>query len=161
MEYRIQPIGVIKTPYKKLEGMPIQPTGAKDVKGIVLVNEEFEDGLKDVEGFSHLILLYLFHKSKGYSLEVKPFLDDNIKGLFSTRAPRRPNPIGLSVVKLIKRNHNILDIQGIDVIDGTPLIDIKPYVPGFDAKAPVKTGWLEKNQEKANSVRSDRRFIQC
>ncbi|MCP4024183.1 MAG: tRNA (N6-threonylcarbamoyladenosine(37)-N6)-methyltransferase TrmO, partial [Desulfobacteraceae bacterium] len=134
------------------------PTGAEAVQGRIIIDSNFEEGLSDLDGFSHLILLYHFHKSKGYDLKVKPFLDDQKRGLFSTRAPRRPNPIGLSIVRLLKKKGRILIIQGIDVLNGTPLIDIKPYVPKFDVKEATATGWLELNQDKAVSKRSDDRF---
>ena len=156
----VSPIGMIETPFKDLEGMPIQPTGAKGVKGRILIAPAYEKGLADIEGFSHLILLYLFHASKGFDLTVTPFLDNTPRGVFSTRAPRRPNPIGLSIVRLTARKGPVLDIQDIDVLDKTPLLDIKPYVPGFDIKAVTSTGWLEKTQGKAEHLKSDRRFIE-
>ena len=159
MKFNITPIGTIETPFDDLEGMPIQPSGAAQVQGTIVIDKEYEQGLNDLEGFSHIILLYHFHQSKGYNLMVKPFLDDQKRGLFSTRAPRRPNPIGLSIVRLIKREGNRVTIQGIDVLNGTPLIDIKPYVPGFDAKDVTAIGWLEKNYENARSLKSDDRFI--
>ncbi|MBC8438945.1 MAG: tRNA (N6-threonylcarbamoyladenosine(37)-N6)-methyltransferase TrmO [Deltaproteobacteria bacterium] len=159
MEFSITPIGTIHTPFDDLEGMPIQPSGAAQVQGTIVMDKEYEQGLNDLEGFSHIILLYHFHRSKGYNLMVKPFLDDHKRGLFSTRAPRRPNPIGLSIVRLIKRDGNKLNIEGIDVLNGTPLIDIKPYVPGFDTKEVTSIGWLEKNHEKAISLKSDDRFV--
>lgn len=159
MEITIRPIGIIETPFNKLEGMPIQPSGATNVIGIIVIDKEYEQGLSDLEEFSHIILLYHFHQSNGYDLMVKPFMDDQKRGLFSTRAPRRPNPVGLSIVELIKREANRLTIKGIDVMNGTPLIDIKPYVPGFDTKEVTATGWLEKNYKKATSLKSDDRFI--
>ncbi len=159
MNFSITPIGVIHTPFNNLEGMPIQPSGAADVIGSIVIDKAYEEGLQDLEGFSHIILLYHFHRSKGYDLMVKPFLDDQKRGLFSTRAPRRPNPIGLSIVRLVKREENLLMIQGIDVLNNTPLIDIKPYVPGFDAKQVTALGWLEQKQENALSLKSDDRFI--
>lgn len=160
MTFTITPIGIIETPFDDLEGMPIQPSGAADVIGTLIVDKEYEQGLNDLEGFSHIILLYQFHKSKGYDLMVKPFLDDQKRGLFSTRAPRRPNPIGLSIVHLIKRQGNRITIKGIDVLNHTPLIDIKPYVPGFDTKEVTAIGWLENKQEKAVVLKSDNRFIE-
>ncbi len=160
MTLNIKTIGTIETSFVDLEGMPIQPSGAEEVTGTITLYKEYEEGLQDIEGFSHIILLYYFHKSKGYSLRVKPFLDDQKKGLFSTRAPRRPNPIGISIVQLLKREANTLIIKGIDVLNGTPLIDIKPYVPGFDAKNATSIGWLENKQEEAKSLKSDRRFIE-
>jgi tRNA-Thr(GGU) m(6)t(6)A37 methyltransferase TsaA len=159
MEFSITPIGTIHTPFDDLEGMPIQPSGAAQVQGTIVMDKEYEQGLNDLEGFSHIILLYHFHRSKGYDLMVKPFLDDQKRGLFSTRAPRRPNPIGLSIVRLITRDRNRLTIKGIDVLNCTPLIDIKPYVPGFDAKDVTAIGWLEKSHEKATSLKSDDRFV--
>lgn len=158
MQITINPVGMIRTPFKKLDGMPIQPSGASEVLGTVVINSEYAQGLKDLEGFSHIILIYHFHKSKGFELMVKPFLDDEKRGLFSTRAPRRPNPIGLSIVELVKVEENTLTIKGADILDKTPLIDIKPYVPGFDTKENVRTGWLEKVQDNAKTVKSDHRF---
>jgi tRNA-Thr(GGU) m(6)t(6)A37 methyltransferase TsaA len=160
MGVSMNPIGTIHTPFKSLEGMPIQPSGAADVTGTVFIDAKYEQGLTDLEGFSHIILLYQFHRSTGYNLIVKPFMDDTPRGLFSTRAPRRPNPIGLSIVRLVKRENNRLTVQGIDVLDGTPLLDIKPYVPAFDVKKVTALGWLEKNQEKAVILKSDNRFIE-
>jgi tRNA-Thr(GGU) m(6)t(6)A37 methyltransferase TsaA len=159
MSINITPIGTIETPFNDLKGMPIQPSGAAQVQGTIVLDKAYEQGLSDLEGFSHIILLYHFHQSTGYSLIVTPFLDDQKRGLFSTRAPRRPNPIGLSIVRLIKREGNRLTIEGIDVLNGTPLIDIKPYVPGFDAKDVTAIGWLEKSHEKATSLKSDDRFV--
>jgi len=154
------PIGVIETPFDDLKGMPIQPSGADKIQGTIIIDKEYEEGLSDLEEFSHIILLYHFHKSKGYNLMVKPFMDDQQRGLFSTRAPRRPNPIGLSIVQLINIDNNKISIQGIDVLNGTPLIDIKPYVPGFDAREVTKLGWLDKNYKKSESLKSDDRFIE-
>lgn len=159
MIFSISPIGYIHTPFEDLKGMPIQPSGAADVIGTIVIDKDYEQGLSDLEGFSHIILLYHFHQSKGYDLMVKPFLDDRKRGLFSTRAPRRPNPVGLSIVRLIKREGNRLTIKGIDVLNGTPLIDIKPYVPGFDTKEVTAVGWLENKQENAVSLKSDGRFV--
>ena len=160
MNITFTPIGSIETPFNDLKGMPIQPSGAAEVKGTVILNREYEAGLSDLEGFSHIILLYHFHQSQGYDLMVTPFMDDQKRGLFSTRAPRRPNPIGLSIVQLIKIEKNRIDIQCIDVLNGTPLIDMKPYVPGFDAKETTRLGWLDKNYKKSESLKSDERFIE-
>ncbi len=159
MTFTNKPIGIIETPFNDLQGMPIQPSGADDVIGTIKINKELEAGLDDIKGFSHVILLYYFHKTKGYSLKVKPFLGDQERGLFSTRAPRRPNPLGISIVQLLQRNDNILTVKGIDVLNGTQLIDIKPYVPGFGEKSASSIGWLESKQERATSLKSDRRFI--
>jgi tRNA-Thr(GGU) m(6)t(6)A37 methyltransferase TsaA len=138
----IIPIGRIHTPFQRKSDTPIQPFRSEAV-GRVEVFEEYAEGLSDTEGFSHLILLYSFHMSKGYQLRVKPFLDDQSRGLFATRYPARPNQIGLSVVKLLRREGNILFTEGIDVLDQTPLLDIKPYVPDFAPKGKIRIGWLE------------------
>ncbi|WP_462324781.1 tRNA (N6-threonylcarbamoyladenosine(37)-N6)-methyltransferase TrmO [Desulfoplanes sp.] len=158
--FSFQPIGTIHSPHKALEGMPIQPSGAADVTGTVHVYQDFVQGLKDLEGFSHLILLYAFHASQGFSLEITPFMDTTTHGLFATRAPRRPNPIGLSVVTLVERRGPVLTIRGVDILDGTPLLDIKPFVPKFDSPEVAATGWLETNASKAEKYRSDQRFSQ-
>ncbi|RLB87234.1 MAG: tRNA (N6-threonylcarbamoyladenosine(37)-N6)-methyltransferase TrmO [Deltaproteobacteria bacterium] len=159
MSINMSPIGTIETPFNDLKGMPIQPSGAAQIQGTIIIDKDYEQGLSDLEGFSHIILLYHFHQSTGYSLLVKPFMDDQKRGLFSTRAPKRPNPIGLSIVRLIKREGNRLTIEGIDVLNGTPLIDIKPYVPGFDTKDVTAIGWLEKSHGNVTSIKSDDRFV--
>ena len=122
--------------------MPIQASRSQ-AKGVVEVYPEFVEGLQDIEGLSHLFLLYVFHESLGYSLIVKPFLDDQLHGLFATRYPYRPNPIGLSVVRLIARKGNTLEVEGMDMLDGTPLLDIKPYVPDFDIRTDTRNGWYD------------------
>jgi tRNA (adenine37-N6)-methyltransferase len=157
-EIRYRPIGIIHSPFKDIKGMPIQPSGAKGIAGTIEVSQEFIEGLKDLEGFSHIILVYHFHQSQGYALSVKPFLDDNLRGVFSTRAPRRPNPIGISVVELIKVEGNMLYIENADIVDGTPLLDIKPYVPEFDSQKTDRIGWLSGKAGKAEKVQSDQRF---
>jgi tRNA-Thr(GGU) m(6)t(6)A37 methyltransferase TsaA len=159
MRFVANPIGVIHTPFTDLEGMPIQPAGAAGVKGTVEVFEKYRPGLKDLEGFSHIILIYHFHGSSGFELQVVPFLDSEPRGLFATRAPKRPNPIGLSVVQLDKVENGILHIQNVDILDNTPLLDIKPYVPEFDAPKEVRTGWLAKAGKTASGHKSsDDRF---
>lgn len=153
-----KPIGIINTPFKNKEGMPIQPSGAIGVRGTIKINGDYIAGLNDLEGFSHIILIYHFNLSKDYSLIVTPFLDDQPHGVFATRAPKRPNSIGLSVVKLNAVMGDILDIENVDIIDGTPLLDIKPYVPEFDAQVEVKTGWLGKVEKRVQQTKSDLRF---
>ena len=143
----IKPIGIIHSPYKTKEEIPIQAY-LSDEEGEVEVFREYEDGLKDIEGFSHIIIVYIFHKSKGYSLHIKPYLDMNLKGVFATRHPNRPNHIGISTVKLLQRKQNVLRIKGMDVVDNTPLLDIKPYIPKFDEREDVRYGWLEDKLEK-------------
>ena len=159
MSVTFSPIGVIRTPFTDLAGMPIQPSGARDVLGSIVLESQFEEGLKDLDGFSHLILIYQFHRSEGFSLTVKPFLDTVPRGLFSTRAPKRPNPIGLSIVRNEKIENNIITVRDIDVLDGTPLLDIKPWVPAFDSQGEVRVGWMEKTQEHARAFKSDGRFM--
>jgi tRNA-Thr(GGU) m(6)t(6)A37 methyltransferase TsaA len=151
MEITFRPIGVIHSPFTDKQDTPIQPTRSRAV-GHVLVDAEYGEGLKDIEGFSHLILLYVFHQSDGFSLSVRPFLDDQSRGLFATRYPFRPNAIGLSVVRLLSRQANQLEIEGVDVLDGTPLLDIKPYVPDFDQPGEVRTGWYATHSRKGLSV---------
>ena len=151
------PIGIIHTPFKTTEGMPVQASRAKGIKGTIEIKPEYIDGLKDLNGFSHIILLFHLHLSKGYSLQVIPFFDDQPRGVFATRAPKRPNSIGLSIVALSKVSANILEIEDVDMLDGTPLLDIKPYTPEFDNRGNVQTGWLAK--AKSKKVKSDKRFI--
>lgn len=147
MEFIMKPIGVIHSPFTDKEQTPIQSMRSH-ASGQVEVFPEFAGGLQDLEDFSHIILLYAFHCSSGFSLRVQPFLDDRLHGLFATRYPCRPNPIGLSVVRLLARHENILEIKGIDMLDDTPLLDIKPYVPDFDVFTDVKTGWYaQRNKE--------------
>ena len=154
----LTPIGIIRSPFKEPEGMPIQPSGAKGVAGKVEVFAEYGDGLADLDGFSHVILLYHFHRSRGYNLQVVPFLDNRPRGLFATRAPRRPNPIGLSIVRLERVAGCMLYIRNVDVLDGTPLLDIKPYATQFDAQTDVRNGWLEQSGAAVSEKRSDDRF---
>jgi tRNA-Thr(GGU) m(6)t(6)A37 methyltransferase TsaA len=158
MKIEFTPIGIIHSPFMETEGMPIQPAGASGVKGTVEVFEDFHPGLKDLNGFSHIILLYHFHRSQGFNLHVVPFMDSEPRGLFATRAPKRPNPIGFSVVQLDKIEEGVLYIQAVDILDGTPLLDIKPYVPEFDAQVEVRTGWYKKAMKTVSSRKSDDRF---
>jgi len=138
--------------------MPIQPSGARGVRGSVEIFERFAEGLKDIDGFSRIILIYAFHRSSSYRLITIPFLDSIPRGVFATRAPGRPNAIGLSCVRLAGREGATLTIEDVDILDGTPLLDIKPYVPEFDSYPDVSCGWLEKVAGGARSVRSDDRF---
>lgn len=157
-EIKYRPIGVIHSPFKDVEGMPIQPTGAQGVGGTVEVFGKYRAGLKDIGGFSHIILIYHFHLSKGYSLEAKPFMDDVERGVFAMRGPARPNPIGISVVRLVKVEGGTLHIEDVDVVDGTPLLDIKPYVPDFDWRPAERVGWLTDKSSNVCQKRSDRGF---
>ena len=151
-------IGLIHTPFNNPEGMPIQPAGAAGIKGTVEIFDQYHQGLDDLDGFSHIILLFHFHKSHGYNLHVVPFMDTVQRGVFATRAPKRPNPIGLSVVKLNSIENNILHIENIDILNDTPLLDIKPYVPDFDSAADIRTGWLEQARKTVAKRTSDARF---
>ena len=153
-----RPIGIIHTPFTSIEGMPIQPAGGVGVRGTIELSPEFAPGLKDLSGFSHLILIYHFHLSNGYDLELKPFLDDTPRGVFATRAPRRPNSIGLSVVKLVRVDGRTLHIENLDIVDGTPLLDIKPFVSAFEHVSDERTGWLDRRAREARGVKSDERF---
>ena len=157
-EITYKPIGVIHSPFKEPKGTPIQPAAAKGINGIVEIFPEYAEGLKDIEGFSHIILLYHFHLSKEAALIVKPYMDSEAHGVFAMRGPSRPNPIGISVVHLIKVQGNTLHIQDVDIVDGTPLLDIKPYVPEFDIREVARIGWLEKNVHKLSASRDNGRF---
>jgi tRNA-Thr(GGU) m(6)t(6)A37 methyltransferase TsaA len=153
-----KPIGIIHSPYTDLAGMPIQPAGATDVCGTVEVLDEYAAGLQDLDAFSHIILLYEFHRSDGFDLTVVPFLDSVARGVFATRAPRRPNPLGMSVVRLDRIDGAVLHVRDIDVLDGTPLLDIKPYVPAFEPQGEIRVGWLEPHGQRVPGHRSDDRF---
>ncbi|HOP09668.1 MAG TPA: tRNA (N6-threonylcarbamoyladenosine(37)-N6)-methyltransferase TrmO [Candidatus Methanofastidiosa archaeon] len=152
------PIGIIHTDFKSKKGMPIQAKTSPDGKGRIELLDRYVDGISDLEGFSHIILLYVFHLSEGYRLKVKPFLDDEKRGLFATRAPNRPNNIGLSVVKLEGIRGNIISISGTDMLDGTPLLDIKPYVPQMDNRENARIGWLEHKIHMMENTCNDGRF---
>ena len=146
----LKPIGIIHSPYKNTGAAPYQGYKSEEIAQIE-VFQEFEEGLKDIEGFSHIIAIYWFHKSQGYHLLVKTPWDDGLHGLFTTRSPHRPCPLGLTVVELVGRDKNILRVKGLDAIDGTPLLDIKPYIPSIDERAFVKPGWLEGRLGKGRS----------
>ncbi len=158
MTIKYEQIGTVYSPFEKKEGMPIQAISANGIKGKIEINKDLEEGLSDLDGFSHIFLIYAFHKSKGFDLKTKPFLSDKIFGIFATRAPRRPNAIGISVVKILSINKNILEIENIDVLNGTPLLDIKPYIPEFDIHKVEKIGWLENKISAIAQTKSDERF---
>jgi tRNA-Thr(GGU) m(6)t(6)A37 methyltransferase TsaA len=151
-------IGNIHSPYTDTTGMPIQPNGARGVRGTVEIFSEYAEGPLDLDGFSLVILIYAFHRSGSYDLKIIPFLDIKVRGVFATRAPKRPNPIGLSVVRLIEVQGRMLIIEDIDILDGTPLLDIQPYVPAFDAYPDASCGWLEIAAHGEESFRADERF---
>lgn len=151
-------IGTIHTPFDTLEDMPIQPRGAGEVIGTVELEEQYVAGLADLNGFSHIYLLYEFHMAKRTALTVTPFMDTTPRGVFATRSPLRPNHIGISIVRLIGVEKNILTVQGIDILNGSPLLDIKPYIAAFDAVQQSQSGWMKASEEDVARKRSDRRF---
>lgn len=162
MQILLNPIGTIKTPFFKLENMPTQPYGAKDTLAKVIVNEDYQEGLKDLDGFSHIYLIYYFHKIKEHKLSVVPFNDkmNMQRGVFSTRTPVRPNKIGLSKVRIESVEGNVITVRGIDILDGTPLLDIKPYIENFDVVyGDVSSGWMTSSKEDIEQKKSDNRFV--
>jgi tRNA-Thr(GGU) m(6)t(6)A37 methyltransferase TsaA len=158
MKQTIKPIGVIHSGFYSIEDMPIQPGGSTDTTGHIIVDQDYLAGLQDLDGFSHVYLIYSFHEAKRTELTVTPFMDDQPRGVFSTRSPLRPNHIGLSVVRLKSIAGNKIFIEGIDVLDGTPLLDIKPYIKEFDAVKESTSGWLQASAEEVSKKRSDNRF---
>jgi tRNA-Thr(GGU) m(6)t(6)A37 methyltransferase TsaA len=138
--------------------MPIQPGGAKDTKGTIHLDKKYKEGLKDLEGFSHIYLIYHFHKADKVSLSVKPFMDNEYRGVFSTRSPLRPNHIGISIVRLIDIKNCVITVEGIDVLDNTPLLDIKPYIENFDSVENSRSGWMTADIDEVAKKRSDSRF---
>jgi tRNA-Thr(GGU) m(6)t(6)A37 methyltransferase TsaA len=139
---RLSPIGVIHTPFREAAGTPIQPRRAKGARGTVEVFEKYREGLKDLEGFERIWLVYWLDRAAEARLRVVPYLDDTERGLFATRAPCRPNPIGISPVRLLRVEGSLLTVSGVDILDGTPLLDIKPYVPEFDCYPASRSGWF-------------------
>jgi tRNA-Thr(GGU) m(6)t(6)A37 methyltransferase TsaA len=159
MDIIYQPIGIIHSPFNSLENMPIQPTSEATGSGIVEIFPQFIDGLKDLEGFSHIYLLYYFHKVRSLKLTVIPFLDKEPRGIFATRAPSRPNPIGLSLVELVRIENSFIFVERLDVLNETPLLDVKPYVPDFENTQNVRIGWLEQVKGEVRTRKSDKRFM--
>jgi tRNA (adenine37-N6)-methyltransferase len=152
-----KPIGVVHSPFKEPQNVSIQASASQEA-GSIEVYPQYVEGLRDIESFSHIILLYHFHLAKDAPLLVKPFLDDQMHGVFATRSPSRPNPIGISIVQLCRVEANNLHIQGVDILDGTPLLDIKPYVPQFDHRNACKIGWFQEKIGKSEKTRDDGRF---
>ncbi len=156
----LSPIGVIRSPFKENLGTPIQPVGGKDVEALVEVLPEFAPGLADLDGFSHIILVYYFHLCDVTRLEVKPFLDEVTRGVFATRAPVRPNHLGTSVVRLDRVDGNILHIRDVDLLDGTPVLDIKPHIPRVDSPGTeTRIGWMEGKDHQIHEKRDDGHFL--
>jgi tRNA-Thr(GGU) m(6)t(6)A37 methyltransferase TsaA len=157
----MRPIGEIRTPFPRGAGAPIQGVLQPEAEGTVQIRPEFASGLKDLEGFSHVHLVYAFHRSEGFDLELVPYMDTVQRGLFSTRAPRRPNPIGLTVVRLLAVEGSTLRVAGVDMIDGTPLLDVKPYIESVDAIRDTRGGWFEASRRSRGDEpppRADARF---
>jgi tRNA (adenine37-N6)-methyltransferase len=153
------PIGVVRSPYAGLDGMPLQTVAATEVDATIEVDRRIPPAaLRDLDGFSHLWLLAHLHRVEGWTAELVPFLDTAPRGVLATRSPRHPNPIGLSLVELRAVEPGRLRIRGIDLVDGTPVLDVKPYVPLFDARDGVRTGWFGAAAERVHAVRSDRRY---
>jgi len=152
----VKPIGSIHSPFVEAEGTPIQASMAQGAEGVVHVFPEFVEGLKDLDGFERIWLVYWFHRALPAQLTVTPFMDDHSRGLFATRAPCRPNPIGMSCVRLLRIEGGDLHVADVDVLDGTPLLDIKPYVSAFDRFEVSRTGWLE--QKRPPAAGGDSRF---
>jgi tRNA-Thr(GGU) m(6)t(6)A37 methyltransferase TsaA len=157
-QIKLKPIGIIHSPFKEPKGTPIQSKAGKGIKGWVEIFPKYAAGLKDIEGFSHIILVYHFHLSREFKLKVKPYLDDRLHGIFATRSPSRPNPVGISIVRLDKVEGKKLFIRDMDMVDGTPLLDIKPYVPEFDKREKIKIGWLKKKMNRLDKIKDDGRF---
>jgi tRNA-Thr(GGU) m(6)t(6)A37 methyltransferase TsaA len=157
----LRPIGVIRSPHTWAEDTPIQPVYADRAGGRAEIRPEYADGLRDLEGFSHLWLIYWFHQASAPRLVVRPFLDDVPHGVFATRAPCRPNPIGLSVVRLVRREGTVLHLQDVDILDGTPLLDIKPYVARFDYRDGIRCGWVDGVDEQTARTRGRRSGRSC
>ncbi len=163
MTFEMKQIATIRSPYCDLVNMPVQPKGAKEVYATIEFDQEYIEGLKDLDGFSHVYLIYYFHKVKEPKLSVIPFNDktNTPRGVFSTRTPMHPNSLGLSVVELVKVEGNVVTIKGVDILDGTPLLDIKPYIENFDkVEGETRSGWMRSSQEEVGKKRSDDRFVQ-
>ena len=158
MEITLSPIGRLETPFNDIADMPIQPSVLADTRGKAVLDEKFVPGLKDLDGFSHIILLFLLHKISGYQLEVVPFMDTLPHGIFATRSPKRPNRIGMSIVRVESVIGNIVQFKGVDMLNGSPLLDIKPYYCYFDQQTQVRNGWLEGKTLRPENLRSDKRF---
>ena len=157
--YTFQPIGIVKSPYVEKAGVPIQGCFSPESEGLAEIFEPFEAGLTDLEGFSHIFLIYVFHRSRGYELVCRPYMEDRLHGVFAIRSPRRPNAIGVSVVRLIRREGRFLHLAEVDMLDGTSILDIKPFVPRFDHRDEVRVGWREGTfRDASHPTRSDDRF---
>ncbi len=157
-ELRLRPIGVIRSPYKEPKGTPVQPGFGKRERGEVILDEAYTEALDDIEGFDWIWLVFWVHRARPWRPKVVPYRDVVERGLFATRSPSRPNPIGLSAVRLVSREKNRLVVEGLDIIDGTPLLDIKPYIPRADAFPDASSGWFDKTKN-AREVADDRFYL--
>ncbi len=152
------PIGVVHSPFKEPKNVPIQASVSKDTEGTIEIYPQYTQGLSDLEGFSHILVFYHFHLAKFSSLTVKPFLDDKTHGVFATRSPARPNRLGISALRLTKREANILHVADLDILDASPVLDVKPFVPEFDCRQPTSVGWFSTQLHKLEAARDDGRF---
>ena len=159
-EFVFRPIGVIHSPHTAAIETPIQPVFCHDIEGTVVLGAKYVDGLAGLEGFSHIYLFYTFHQSQKTQLRLKPYLLDEEQGIFATRAPHRPNKLGMSLVRLVKIDGNVLHVKDVDVLDGAPLLDIKPFVPRFDVRENVRSGWQETVSDDEANVRGIRNYEQ-
>ncbi len=157
-EFTYKAIGIVHSPFKEPKNVPIQASASVGTKGTIEIYPQYAEGLMDLDGFSHIILLYSFHLVKDSPLLVKPFLDDKLHGVFATRSPARPNRIGMSIVRLARVEGNILHIEDLDIIDGTPLLDIKPYIPEFDCRKTDRIGWFSSKISRLQATKDDGRF---
>jgi len=155
-ELAFRPIGYVRSSYTDPKKTPVQPVYTDGTQARVEVLPEYEAGLRDLEHFSHIYLIYHFHRARPTQLTLKPYLEDTEHGIFATRAPHRPNPIGFSLVRLVERQDNILIVEDVDILDGTPLLDIKPFIPRFDYRENVRAGWQEQVGEEAAQTRGRR-----
>lgn len=153
-----RPIGVVRSPFADPDGMPIQASGAGGARGTIEVDPALADGLAGLEGFSHLVLIYHLHRVRRPRLVVTPFLDTETHGIFATRSPARPNAIGMSTVRLLSMSGCTLEVEGLDILEGTPLLDIKPYVPQFDDREGARIGWYADRVQSVGETRADGRF---
>ncbi len=153
-----KPIGILRTPHTISKKTPIQPVYAKGIRAKAIIHQQYVDGLQDIEGFSHVVLIYHLHKAKEPHLIIKPYMQDIFRGVFATRSPHRPNPIGMSVVKLIRHDGNVLEVEDIDILDDTPLLDIKPYIARFDILPDIRSGWQQEIDEDTAQRRGRREY---
>jgi tRNA-Thr(GGU) m(6)t(6)A37 methyltransferase TsaA len=158
MELMMRPIGRIRSPFTEPQGMPIQPRYAEGARGRIEIDPEYHEGLADLDGFERLWVVYVFHRSEGHALTVTPYLDRRPRGLFATRAPRRPNPVGLSCYRILSIEAGRIEVADVDAIDETPVLDLKPYVPAFDAWPASRAGWADAANAPDAAGRADDRF---